>query len=71
MSRRPLLMILLNLLAIVVCGAIGAGAGYGVLALLGVDGLPGAFVAAFVGMVVATAAWALGSSALRAAGLIR
>jgi hypothetical protein len=63
--------ILLNLLAIVVCGAAGAGAGYGVLALLDTQGLTGAFLATLVGMVVASAAWAAGSTALRAAGWIR
>jgi len=65
------LLILLNLLAIVACGALGAGAGYSVLALFDVGGLTGALVAALVGMVVATAAWAAGSVALRAAGWIR
>jgi hypothetical protein len=65
------LLILLNLLAIVVCGAIGAGAGYGVLALLDVWGVIGALIAALVGMVVASVAWAAGSAALRAAGIIR
>ena len=63
--------ILLNILAIVVCGAAGAGAAYGVLALLDVHGLAGAFIAAPVGMVVASAAWAAGATALRAAGWIR
>ncbi|MEO7499299.1 MAG: hypothetical protein ABIX11_06890 [Casimicrobiaceae bacterium] len=63
--------ILLNILAIIVCGALGAAAGYGVLALLDVAGIPGALIAAFVAMVVATAAWAAGSVALRAARLIR
>jgi hypothetical protein len=65
------LLILLNVLAIVACGALGAGAGYGTLALLDVGGPTGAFVAALVGMVVATAAWAAGSAALRAVGWIR
>ena len=63
--------IFLNILAIVACGAAGAGAGYGVLVLLDVHGLIGAFVAALVGMVVASAAWAAGSTVLRAAGWIR
>lgn len=70
-SVRLRMSILLNILAIVTCGAAGAGAGYGVLALLDLHGLTGAFVAAGVGMVVASAAWAAGSTALRAAGWIR
>jgi len=71
MSIRSLVSILLNILAIVACGAVGAGAGYGMLALFDVWGVTGAFVAAPVGMVVASAAWAAGSTALRAAGWIR
>jgi hypothetical protein len=71
MTFRTLAYIMGNLLAIIACGAIGAGAGYALLALLGLWGVAGALLAAFVGMVVATAAWALGSSLLRAAGVIR
>jgi len=70
-SASVRLSILLNILAIVACGAAGAGAAYGVLALLDVHGLAGAFIAAPVGMVVASAAWAAGATALRAAGWIR
>ena len=71
MTFRSLLSVFLNLIAIVACGALGAGAGYGVLALLDASGVIGALVAALVGMLVATAAWAAGSAVLRAAGLIR
>ena len=71
MSIRSLVSILLNVLAIVACGAAGAGAGYGVLTLLDVGGVTGALIAALVGMVVASAAWAAGSTVLRAAGRIR
>jgi hypothetical protein len=38
---------------------------------LGFDGVFGAILAAVIGMVVATALWAGGSSLLRAMGLIR
>jgi len=68
---NSLLNLTLNLVAIVVCGALGAGAGYGVVALAGVGGVMGALVAASVGMAVATAAWAAGVAALRAAGRLR
>jgi hypothetical protein len=71
MSARSLLLILLNLLAIVACGVLGAGAGYGVVSVLDLGGVIGALVATFVGMVVATAAWAAGYAALRAAGWVR
>jgi hypothetical protein len=71
MTFRTLAYVTLNLVAIIVCGAIGAGAGYALLALLGLSGVIGALVATFTGMVVATAAWTLGSTLLRAAGLIR
>ena len=71
-SRFPrMLNLVLNLLAIVVCGALGAGAGYGVVVLAGLGGVVGALLAAFVGMLVATAAWAGGVAALRAVGLVR
>ena len=66
-----MLNVVLNLLAIVVCGALGAGAGYGVVTLAGIDGVAGALVAALVGMLVATAAWAAGVVALRALGVVR
>ena len=66
-----MLNVVLNLLAIVVCGALGAGAGFGVVTLAGIHGVAGALVAAFVGMLVATAAWAAGVVALRAAGVLR
>jgi hypothetical protein len=68
---RSLLPIVANLLAIVACGGLGAGAGYGVLLLTGIDGVFGALIAALVGMIVATAAWVAGSAALRAARLLR
>ena len=68
---RSLLSVLLSVIAILACGALGAAAGMGVRAALSLDGVAGALVALFVAMVVATLAWALGSAALRAAGLIR
>ena len=71
MTLHSILGIVQSVAAIIVCGALGGGAGYGLLAWLGWSGVGGALVAVFVGMVVATASWTLGSVLLRAAGLIR
>lgn len=71
MSWRSFSGIALSVVAILACGTLGAGAGYAALALLGWGGVGGALVATFVGMVVATTAFALGSVLLRAAGLLR
>jgi dolichol kinase len=38
---------------------------------LGIEGVIGAFIAAVIGMIVATALWAGGSALLRALGWIR
>jgi hypothetical protein len=70
MSLHTLVYVALNIMAIIVCGAAGAGAGYGVVHSFALSGVVGAIVATAIGMVVATAAWAGGSSLLRAAGLI-
>jgi hypothetical protein len=71
MTLRSILGIAQSVVAIIACGALGAGAGYGLVALLGWSGVGGALLAVFVGMVVATAAWTGGSVLLRAVGLIR
>ena len=71
MKMRTVVGILLNLVAIVVCGAIGAIGGYGTVEWLDLSGVVGALVAAFVGMVLATAAWAAGATLLRGAGILR
>jgi hypothetical protein len=71
MALRTLVYVALNIIAIIVCGAVGAGAGYGIVHSFDLSGVIGALVATAIGMVVATAAWAGGSSLLRAAGLIR
>lgn len=71
MTFRTLIYILLNVIAIIACGAAGAGAGYGVVQSLDLSGVVAALVATAIGMVVATAAWAGGSALMRAAGLIR
>ena len=61
----------LSVLAILACGSLGAFAGYAVVTALGWTDTPAALVAACVGMVVATLAWALGVAALRGLGWLR
>lgn len=56
-----MLSILVYVLAIVACGAVGALAGWAVSGAIGLTGTPMALVAAFVGMVVATGVWILGT----------
>lgn len=68
---RTFLSVVSNVVAIVLCGALGAGAGMALRATLGLDGVAGALLALFVAMVVATVAWALGAAVLRAAGILR
>jgi hypothetical protein len=60
-----------SVLGIVVCGGIGGVAAWAVVTALGWDGTLGAIVAAIIGMVIATAAWAAGTSLLRALRWIR
>ena len=68
---RTYLRIALNVIAIIACGALGGGIGFVIARALSLDGVPAALVAAVIGMVIATAAWAGGSSVLRALGIIR
>jgi hypothetical protein len=60
-----------TILAILACGVAGGIAAWGLVTALGFDGVFGAILAAFVGMVVATALWAGGSSLLRGLGWLR
>ena len=71
MSLRTLTLIALNALAIVVCGGLGAAAGFSVIGWLGLDGLAAAIVAIVVAMPVATIAWAAGATLLRALRITR
>ena len=57
--------IALSVLAILACGALGALAGFGVAASIGWAGTGAAILAAVIGMVVATLAWAAGVALLR------
>ena len=60
-----------SILGILVCGVAGGIAAWSGVNALGIDGVSGALLAAVIGMVVATALWAGGSSLLRALGWIR
>ena len=60
-----------SILGIFVCGVAGGFAAWMLVAALGAEGVSGALLAAVIGMVVATALWAGGSSLLRALGWIR
>ena len=68
---RSAILVVLNLLAIIICGGLGGVVGFTLIRSLGVDGVTGAIVATFVAMVVATAAWAAGATLLRALRLVR
>jgi hypothetical protein len=71
MRRNSLPAILLSVLSIVVCGALGAAAGLAVARWTGLSGTPGALVVTLVGMVVATLAFAIGVAVLRRFGAFR
>ncbi len=60
-----------SIVGILVCGVAGGFAAWMLVAALGVGGVAGALAAAVIGMVVATALWAGGSSLLRALGWIQ
>jgi hypothetical protein len=60
-----------SVLAILVCGGLGAVTGWLAMRALGLDGTLGSLLAAFVAMVVATLAWIAGSVVLRRLRLLR
>ena len=60
-----------SILGILVCGVGGGFAAWALVTALGLVGVLGAVAAAVVGMVVATALFAGGTTLLRAAGWIR
>jgi hypothetical protein len=60
-----------SIFGIVVCGGVGGVVAWAIVALIGWDGVPGAIVAAILGMVVATAVWVGWTSLLRASGRSR
>lgn len=70
MQRNSLPAILLSVVAILVCGAIGVAAGLMLVGWLGLDDTAAAIVAALVGMVVAGSAFALGVAVLKRTGAL-
>jgi hypothetical protein len=56
------LRIVLFILAIVFCGAVGASIGWTLAGAIGLTGTPMALVAAFAGMVIATLLWIAGAA---------
>jgi hypothetical protein len=64
----PASSLALSVLGILACGALGAFAGFAIVNAFGWSGTGAALVAVVVGMVVATAAWVLGTVLLRRLG---
>ena len=60
-----------SILGILVCGVGGGFAAWAAVTALGIDGVLGAILAAVIGMVVATALWAGGTTLFRALGWVR
>jgi hypothetical protein len=71
MSQLPRGSIFASIIGILICGVAGGYFAWLLVSNLGIDGVIGAFVAAVIGMIVATALWAGGSALLRAVGWIR
>jgi len=60
-----------SIFGIFICGLAGGLAAWSAVTAWRVDGVAGAILAAIIGMVVATALWAGGSTLLRTLGWIR
>ena len=71
MPQPPRGSILVSIIGILICGIAGGFSAWMLVSNLGIDGVTGAFVAAVIGMVVATALWAGGAALLRALQRIR
>jgi hypothetical protein len=71
MSQLPRGSIFVSIVGILICGVAGGYSAWLLVARLGIDGVIGAFIAAVIGMIVATALWAGGTALLRALGWIR
>jgi hypothetical protein len=63
--------LILNLLAIIVCGGCGALLAWLLVSMLGWTGVAGVLAAAVVGMLAATLFWAAGVALLRVLGWLR
>ncbi len=70
MTEKQSGSILASILGIVVCGGLGGVTAWAVVTAAGLGGTFGSIVAAIIGMVVATAAWAAGTALLRKLGAI-
>ena len=70
MTEKQSGSILARILGIVVCGGLGGVTAWAVVTAAGLGGTFGSIVAAIIGMVVATAAWAAGTALLRKVGAI-
>jgi len=71
MPKSPRGSIFVSVIGILFCGVAGGYSAWMLVSNLGIDGVIGAFIAAVVGMIVATALWAGGAALLRALGLMR
>jgi hypothetical protein len=71
MSQPTRDSIFVSIVGILVCGVAGGFSAWMLVSKLGIDGVIGAFIAAVIGMIVATALWAGGAALLRAVGWIR
>ena len=71
MARATLPSIVLSLVAIVVCGAIGVAVGLGIVRWIGLDGTVGALTAAVIAMPVAGASFSLGVIVLKRLRAVR
>ena len=57
--------IVFTIVAIGICGVVGGVSGWAIVTSVGLDGVTGALAAAFVAMVVSSAAWVAGTSLWR------
>lgn len=71
MTQPPRGSLFVSVIGILICGVAGGFSAWMLVSNLGIDGVIGAFIAAMIGMIVATALWAGGSALLRALGLMR
>jgi hypothetical protein len=71
MSFRQRGSMLGSILGILICGVAGGFSAWSAVTGWGIDGVLGAIVAAVIGMVVATALWAGGTSLMRVLGWVR
>lgn len=66
-----MMSIVWSVLGIILCGGIGALCGWLLTQAIGLSGAGAAILAAIVGMVVATAAWAGLTTLLRRLGIVK